>query len=184
MERFYLAEYKNEPGREPVYQDLGSTLRISGTVFQGAGSTLVLLSPSGDHFNWSDAVIERPSIEEWSEIIRQTDIPEIFVGEVGGINKVLHRKQRYEISGAVQQKIWARDGFKCMFCLRKMGDVQLTIDHWVPLEKGGENVETNYISACRKCNKRKGMMTPEDFCRHQGLNYEVLASYMSHLKCK
>ena len=181
MDRFYLARYQNEPGREPAFQDLGSVLRIAGTVFQGAGSTLILLSPSGELFDLRNTEIAHPSVEEWSEIIRQTDIPEIFVGEVGGINKVLHRKQRYEISGAVQQKIWARDGFKCMFCMRMMGDVQLTIDHWIPLEKGGANDTSNFLSACRACNKKKGMMMPEDFCRQQGFNYDDLTHYMSQL---
>ena len=67
---------------------------------------------------------------------------------------------RYAISGAIQQKIWAADSFACVYCGAKMGDILLTVDHFIPLEMGGKNIESNFVSACRKCNKRKGNDSP------------------------
>ena len=179
--RFYLSHYENQPDREVLFQDIGSLLKISGVVFQGMGSTVILLSPSGEFFDPSGdspVRIARPDAKEWSEIIRQSDDPEVFIGEVGGINKILHRKLRYEISGQVQQQVWARDNFQCMFCKRKMGEVQLSVDHWIPLELGGDNDTSNYLSACRGCNKKKGMMHPKDFCKKFGYDFEALSSYL------
>jgi 5-methylcytosine-specific restriction endonuclease McrA len=39
----------------------------------------------------------------------------------------------------VQQKVWAADGFQCVYCGAKMGETLLTVDHFVPLELGGAN---------------------------------------------
>lgn len=185
--RFYLAHYENQPDREVLFVDIGNLLKISGVLYQGMGSNLLLLSPSADDVLRSSIGpvllrIEQPSVEEWSEIIRQSDDPEMFIGEVGGVNKILHRKQRFEISGHVQQKVWARDGFSCIYCNRRMGDVQLTIDHWISLENGGVNDDTNYVSACRKCNKSKGSMDPKDFCEQYGHDYAAIDQYVQNLK--
>lgn len=174
--RCYLTAYKYAPHRPPVFEDFGENLTLSGAVFQGLGETLVLLFPGAPFTeeNVEGANFEQPSIENWNEIIRQTDNAEIFVGEVGGIRKVLHRKQMYALSGDVQQRVWVRDGLACVYCGRKMGEILLTIDHFVPLEFGGLNDETNYVTACRKCNKNKGMLMPEEFCRIKGFNFKAI----------
>lgn len=187
--RFYLPHYTNQPDRPVYIEDVGNLLKISGLILQGMGSTMFLFSPNGDIPQAGlilgdpspNIVYVKPSLEEWGEIIRISDDPLEFVGEVGGINKVLHRKQRNAISGNVQQKIWVRDGLKCVYCSTPMGQALLTVDHFMPLELGGVNDETNYVSSCRKCNKRKGMMHPKDFCGKYGFNYELIANYLEEL---
>lgn len=177
-DRFYLPHYRNDPTRPVYLQDLGNLLTIAGVVIQGMGSTLVLMLPAGDEIDLASAEVAYPSLDEWGVIIRQSDVPEIFVGDVGGVRKILQRKARWEISGQTQQRVWARDGFKCLYCGRKMGETLMTIDHFVPLELGGENDESNYLSSCRGCNKKKGMMTPEAFCAMVGRDYEGLKTYL------
>lgn len=176
-ERFYLPHYENAPDRPVYLQDIGSYLFISGIVLQGMGSTLVLLTPTGEIPD-SPVKFERPSLSDWTRIIQQSDNPELFIGQVGQITKVLHRKQRYAISGNVQQRVWARDGFKCVYCNAQMGKVLMTIDHFVPLEQGGTNDERNYVSACRPCNKAKGMMMPDEFCMLKGFDFQYVRDYV------
>ena len=101
--------------------------------------------------------------EEWSDWLQRSDNPEVLVN--GSLEKAFHRKLRYDISGTVQQKVWVADGCKCMYCGRPMGEVQLTIDHFTPLEMGGANDTSNYLSACRRCNKDKGGMAPATMVR-------------------
>lgn len=175
-------------GDRPAYMgDIGNILQISGILLEGAGQSMILLMPgssidSTDHPNHEAIVfheVHKPSPEEWSEILRMSDDPSVFELDKSGLIKAIHRKLRYQISGAVQQKIWARDEFGCVFCERKMGEVQLTIDHWIPLELGGTNDETNYLSACRKCNKRKGNLHPEEWCRQRSLDYQHYVQYLA-----
>jgi 5-methylcytosine-specific restriction endonuclease McrA len=97
-------------------------------------------------------------------------------------DKAFHRKARFEISGLVQQKVYVADGLICMYCRRKMGSVQLTIDHFIPIEMGGVNNTSNYLSACRKCNKDKGSLDPKEWCRLRSLDYDTLMSYLKTRK--
>jgi 5-methylcytosine-specific restriction endonuclease McrA len=48
----------------------------------------------------------------------------------------------------------------CAYCGSK---VLIEIDHRVPLTRGGSNLIENIIPACRRCNRRKGTMTEEEF---------------------
>jgi hypothetical protein len=105
-------------------------------------------------------------------------IPEILIMPA----KAFHRKLRYEISGAVQQKVWVADGFKCMYCGAPMGKAQLTIDHFTPLELGGENNQSNYLSACRRCNKDKGSEEPKVFCDRRGISFSDLVYHLAYRK--
>src|SRR3972149_11661495 len=177
-DRFYLPFYRNDKDRPVYLQDLGNLLSIAGVLVQGMGSTVVLMLPSGEEINLSGTEVAWPNLDEWGTIIRQSDVPEIFIGEEGGVRKVLQRKARWEISGQTQQRVWARDHFACMYCHRKMGETLMTIDHWLPLELGGKNDESNYLTACNNCNKQKGMMTPQAWCELRGLQLQFFEDYL------
>lgn len=44
-----------------------------------------------------------------------------------------------------------------------MGLENATLDHVVPLSRGGSHNPGNLVSACLSCNQRKGSMLPLDF---------------------
>jgi len=49
-----------------------------------------------------------------------------------------------------------RDGFKCQYCGRMVGDgAVLVVDHIVPVKEGGNNEMENLITACSDCNMGK-----------------------------
>jgi len=58
--------------------------------------------------------------------------------------------------------ILTRDGFRCTYCNEKKLPKELTYDHVFPSSRGGKTVWENIISACYKCNRRKGNRTPEE----------------------
>ena len=174
-DRFYQLEFTNRP---VLWGDVGSMLKIEGLVVGGGGSAgAVLLLPSAAKPP-DDVPYHQLTPEQWSDWLQRSDVPEILVSE-DGLAKAFHRKTRYEISGLVQQRIWVADGFKCVYCNRKMGEVQMTIDHFIPLELGGKNGPANYLSACRKCNKDKGSQDPKSWRPNQ---YEDLVRYLEHRK--
>jgi hypothetical protein len=45
-----------------------------------------------------------------------------------------------------------RDGFACHYCGRKPPDVELHIDHVIPLAGGGTDKQDNLVAACFECN--------------------------------
>lgn len=46
-------------------------------------------------------------------------------------------------------------GHTCPACLRAEPDIKLTIDHIVPIVKGGAHSRENIQPLCRQCNRRK-----------------------------
>lgn len=64
--------------------------------------------------------------------------------------------KRKPISKKVRFEIFKRDGHKCAYCGRSSPDVELQVDHIVPVSKGGGNDETNLITSCWDCNIGKG----------------------------
>jgi HNH endonuclease len=174
-DRFYELELRHRPA---FWGDIGNLLKIEGLVIGGEGAQAVLMLPGNSLFEGKCAppvFVLTP--EEWSEWLRQSDQPELLMPD-----KAFHRKVRYEISGVTQQKVWAADGFKCCYCGARMGLAPLTIDHWQPLETGGKNDTSNFLSACKKDNKSKGSMDPRDWCADRKLDYDFFVEYLKTRK--
>lgn len=47
----------------------------------------------------------------------------------------------------------------CFYCGKKMKERNKTIDHIVPIIKGGSNCYSNLVVCCKKCNSFKGKYT-------------------------
>jgi 5-methylcytosine-specific restriction endonuclease McrA len=58
-----------------------------------------------------------------------------------------------------RHNIFKRDRNRCVYCGTKDS---LTIDHVVPRSQGGRDSWHNLVTACQKCNAKKGNMTPEE----------------------
>ena len=63
------------------------------------------------------------------------------------------KRARYEI--------FRRDKFTCRYCGAKAPDVQLQVDHVMPVALGGETTPDNAVTACADCNSGKSA-TPAD----------------------
>jgi hypothetical protein len=188
-DRFYLLEFRHRPA---MLGDIGSLLRLEGVVIGGGGAREILLLPGSEPMKAETMgyFVHELSIEDWSDWLRRSDNPEILVGpSANGSNatlpKIWHRKLRYEISGAVQQKIWSADNFQCAYCGAQMGRVLMTIDHFQPLELGGKNDVTNYLTACKPCNKSKGSQDPKEWLAQRPSavrSFDALRNYLANRK--
>ena len=50
----------------------------------------------------------------------------------------------------------------CHYCQKDVGVDQLTMDHLVPLARGGKSTRGNIVPACQTCNREKELNTPVD----------------------
>jgi 5-methylcytosine-specific restriction endonuclease McrA len=55
--------------------------------------------------------------------------------------------------------VFLRDRFTCQYCNEPFPTPDLTFDHVIPRSKGGRTEWTNVVTACSKCNLRKGNMS-------------------------
>lgn len=68
--------------------------------------------------------------------------------------------KRKSISKGTRFSIFSRDGYQCRYCGRQSDDVELVIDHVIPVCQGGTNDIENLITACQECNAGKAAKTP------------------------
>lgn len=73
--------------------------------------------------------------------------------------------------------VFLRDNYKCQYCHKELTPKECTIDHVVPVSKGGKTVWHNVVTACRPCNNNKGNnSTPLPRVKPHQPDYWLLAS--------
>ena len=55
-----------------------------------------------------------------------------------------------------RKNIFLRDGYRCQYCGKKGTSETLTVDHVIPISRGGKDSWTNVATACKQCNNYKG----------------------------
>lgn len=82
-----------------------------------------------------------------------------FVVEVTDADLKRERAKAREIR---QSQWWKRRRSEgvCYFCGKKIPPTELTMDHIVPLIRGGRSTKGNVVPACKECNTKKKHMLP------------------------
>lgn len=55
--------------------------------------------------------------------------------------------------------MYLRDMYECQYCGNPFQKYQLTLDHVIPVSKGGKLRWDNCVAACGPCNTQKGNKT-------------------------
>lgn len=98
--------------------------------------------------------------------------------------------------GLTKHRLFARDRHVCAYCGGHFVELELTVEHILPVSRGGRHEWTNVVTACRSCNTRKGNRRPEEahmpllyvpyaVCRNEGFilsNRRILADQMAFLQ--
>jgi 5-methylcytosine-specific restriction protein A len=66
---------------------------------------------------------------------------------------------RHRLRPEVRALVWSRYS-ECFACGTEQS---LTLDHVIPLTRGGDNDPSNFQVLCRRCNSRKANMTPKEW---------------------
>lgn len=77
--------------------------------------------------------------------------------EVVRLKFFVHIRRR-EMS-PTKKNIFERDKYTCKYC---GATKHLTIDHVIPVSRGGQNTWKNLVTCCFQCNNKKGNKTPEE----------------------
>jgi hypothetical protein len=98
--------------------------------------------------------------------------------------------------GLSKHRLFVRDRLVCAYCGGRFAEAELTVEHIIPVSRGGQHTWTNVVTACRSCNTRKGNRRPEEahmpllyvpyaVCRNEGFilsNRRILADQMAFLQ--
>lgn len=74
-----------------------------------------------------------------------------------------HRRREREKARELRQSQWWKQQLAqgvCFYCEQKFAPSELTMDHKVPIGRGGRSTKGNVVVACKACNSQKQHRTP------------------------
>lgn len=118
-------------------------------------------------WSWQEAVkaIFRETVTVLSEYDRMIRSPshEFKLPSVLVLNEYIKPKTSPAFT---RFNVFLRDNWECQYCVKKFKTQALTFDHVIPRSKGGHTSWENIVTACQKCNTRKGNMLPKECDMH------------------
>jgi 5-methylcytosine-specific restriction endonuclease McrA len=88
------------------------------------------------------------------------EISTVAVPSIVAIRNLAKVKNRQ--AALTNRNLFGRDRYICAFCGEEVGNHNATRDHIVPVSRGGKNIWTNCITACKRCNNLKDDKTLEE----------------------
>ncbi len=75
------------------------------------------------------------------------------------------KRERAKARDLRQSQWWKRRLAKgvCHYCGGRAAPADLTMDHIVPIARGGRSVKGNLVPACKECNNRKRELLPMEW---------------------
>ena len=73
-----------------------------------------------------------------------------------------HRKREKQKARELRQSLWWRQTVGkgiCYHCGQKFKADELTMDHLIPIIRGGKSDKKNCVPSCKECNSKKGHKT-------------------------
>ncbi|XP_070666005.1 uncharacterized protein [Malus domestica] len=103
--------------------------------------------PTADVLEYYDQTVNSPS-------------GSYYIPAVLRVPHLLQIVKRRRIKNSLSRKnILCRDSFTCQYCSSREN---LTIDHVFPIARGGQWKWDNLVTACARCNSKKGQKTLEE----------------------
>ncbi|HWP50038.1 MAG TPA: HNH endonuclease [Candidatus Limnocylindrales bacterium] len=99
-------------------------------------------------------------VEEETDMVLRS--PTISIPVPAVIRLLRYVKIPYHRVKFSRKNVLIRDNYICQYCYQKFKIMDLTLDHVIPLSRGGWDGWDNVVTACRSCNNRKGDDTPEE----------------------
>ena len=75
------------------------------------------------------------------------------------------RRERERARKLRNSQWWKRkcDQGRCYYCSRPTPPKELTMDHIVPVSRGGKSTKGNLVPCCQECNRKKKQLLPMEW---------------------
>ena len=78
-----------------------------------------------------------------------------------GHNRALSKFRDRYVPPLNNPALFKRDSHVCLYCGETFNHRELSRDHVTPVIQGGQDIWSNVVTACRRCNNHKAGRTPE-----------------------
>ena len=79
-----------------------------------------------------------------------------------------YAKERAKARNLKQTQWWKsqKGNGECYYCKKRVHPSELTMDHKVPLSRGGTSSKKNLVPCCKDCNSQKTYLTPQEWTEY------------------
>jgi 5-methylcytosine-specific restriction protein A len=86
-----------------------------------------------------------------------------------------YRKEKSQARKLRQSPWWQKKVSSgiCHYCGGKFDPKEMTMDHIVPISRGGKSVKGNIVASCKQCNTNKKYYTPAELILKDQLGKDV-----------
>jgi len=87
---------------------------------------------------------------------------------ISDITEAEIKKERAKARELRRSQWWKRrlsEG-RCYFCDRRFKPDELTMDHIVPIIRGGKSTKGNVVPSCKECNNKKKHLLPIEWAEY------------------
>ena len=80
-----------------------------------------------------------------------------------------HTKREKAKARELRQSQWwknQRGNGQCYYCKKRFPPKTLTMDHIVPVSRGGKSVRKNVVPCCKECNTKKKYLLPDEWAEY------------------
>ena len=77
----------------------------------------------------------------------------------------VHSRREREKARQLRKTAWWQAQLQkgvCHYCGRQIGAANLTMDHVIPVARGGRSIKGNCVPCCKECNNQKRALTPAE----------------------
>lgn len=97
---------------------------------------------------------EKADLVEKSPVKIRSTLIDMPLPEVIRLRRFIHLP--YRPIPFCRKNILLRDNCQCQYCGERNSAEDLTLDHVIPISRGGKDTWHNVVTACRRCNNKKG----------------------------
>ncbi|GMH08248.1 hypothetical protein Nepgr_010088 [Nepenthes gracilis] len=113
---------------------------------------------------WKRAIclefMEKADVLEYYDQTVKSPNGSFYIPAVLRVPNLLQVVKKKRIRNTLSRKnIFCRDDYTCQYCSSRNN---LTVDHVLPIARGGKWTWENLVTACAKCNSKKGQKTLEE----------------------
>jgi len=95
-----------------------------------------------------------------------------FQGEFISVDPAVLKREKAKARELRHSQWWKnlRGQGVCYYCKESIPPKELTMDHKIPLSRGGKTTKGNLVTACKECNNKKKYLLPVEMSAGAGEN--------------
>jgi 5-methylcytosine-specific restriction endonuclease McrA len=118
-------------------------------------------------WNWQETIkaifLDRVAVVQHYDRVVRSPGHELQLPSVVALKEYIPQSRRPPFT---RFNVFLRDRFTCQYCQTNLPAPELTFDHVIPRSRGGKTSWQNIVTACNRCNLRKGSRLPNECKMH------------------